>query len=293
MPLTSSIEIPPAQNADKTHTAGILQIAAGVILAFLLGTGSLISKVWSLIAKSSGNFALVLLLSGAAIGVIFLWRGIANLKMAGRFRKIALIMGSEKNIQLSDLEQKLGWEKKELVRILRRQIARGFWVNPYLDTKNGVFMLEYTPSSFTAGSGSSATAEIFKTANSMLHEMTATVTGISDPVLKEQAQQIIDIATQIYTLVNKSPEKIRQIRQFSNYYLPMTAGLLKNYQELQGEVIKSENIRQAMQKIADTMPTIENVCKKQLNDLYQDRALDISVEIEVLQNMTKEHDSCK
>ena len=291
MPLTSSIEKPSSSKAVKFSTVGVLQIVTGVILSALFGIAALVNKVWSVFAQSSGVLALVLFLIGTACGVFFLWKGIRNLKVNGRFRKISGLMGSNTNIKLSYLQQKLGWEPKELVKTLRWQIKNDFWTDAYLDTDNDVFMLGYTPSFIAANSGNSVVDEILAGANGFIHEMTTINLNISDPGLKAAVEKLVDIARQIYTFVKKSPEKARQIRQFSNYYLPLTVNLLKNYLELQSEAIKSESIQESIQKIADSMATIETVFKKQLDDLYKDKAMDITVEIEVLQNMTKEHDS--
>ena len=197
------------------------------------------------------------------------------------------------DIQLSALSKMLNWTPNKLVSTLRRQITRGFWTNAYLDTVNGVFMLGYTPLSFEADSGDKAVDEVFQKANATIHEMITLNLGVSDPALKATVERLIDIAGQIYAFVKKNPEKTRQIRQFSNYYLPNTVSLLKNYQELQGESIKSANIQESLQKVADSMTIIETAFKKQLDDLYQDKALDISVDIEVFQNMVKEQHSLK
>ena len=291
MPLTSAIEKTSSSKAGKTNTAGILQIVAGSVLFSLFGIVALVSKVWSVIVSTSGNLPTILFRIGVVLGVVFVWMGVVNLKIAGAFRKISRIMGTDTDIKLSVLGQQLGWKPDKLVKTLRKQITKGFWTDAYLDTDNGIFMLGYAPSMLKADSGNTVQEELFKSANGFMHELTTINLGISDPALKTQVAGLVDIAGQIYAFVKKSPDKARQIRQFSNYYLPMTVKLLKSYQELQAESIKSDNIQESVQKIADSMATIENVFKKQLNDLYQDKALDISVEIEVLQNMTKEHDS--
>ena len=300
MPLTSSIEKTSAPKAGKTNTTGILQIVAGSVIFFVSGIVALVSKIWSVVtslffasasvASTSGSLPVIFRI-GLVLGVVFVWLGVVNLRIAGAFRKISRIMGTDTDIKLSVLGQKLGWQPNKLVKTLRRQIAKGFWTDAYLDTDNGIFMLGYAPSMLKADSGDTVQEELFKSANGFMHELTTINLGISDQALKTQVTGLIDVAGQIYAFVKKSPEKARQIRQFSNYYLPMTVKLLKSYQELQAESIKSENIQESVQKIADSMTTIEDVFKKQLNDLYQDKALDISVEIEVLQNMTKEHDS--
>ena len=292
MPKTP-ITKPPATKADVAVTAGVIQIISGGLLFILFGIGALISKLWSLFVETSGTLSLALFLIGTVSSVFFLWKGIGNLRIAHRFQKISRIMGENTNIHLSALEKMLNWSRKDLVKTLRRQMARGFWTNAYLDTVNDVFILGYTASSFDADSGDKAVDEFFKKANDFIHQMVTMNLCVSDPVLKAKVEQLTDIAQQIFAFVKKNPEKTRQIRQFSNYYLPNTVSLLKNYQELQGETIKSENIRESLEKVAGSMTIIETAFKKQLDDLYEDKALDISVDIEVLQNMVSEQKSIK
>ena len=278
----------PNPKVENTVLAGILQIIGGSFIFILFGIGALVSKILSIFAGSSGMLPLVLFLISTAGCVLFLGKGIGNLSIANGFRKISNLMGKDTDIQLSVLEKKLGWDQARVLNTLRRQISRGFWKDAYIDTSNGIFMLGYSPNYLPANSGNREEDELFKTANGFIHEMTAISISISDPALKAKIEQLIDVARQIYAFVKKSPEKLRQIRQFSNYYLPMTVKLLRNYLELQSEAIKGENILEAMQKIKDSMTNIETTFRNQLNDLFEDKALDISVDIEVLQAMTNE-----
>jgi len=284
---------PLSTKADVTTIAGIVQTLGGGLLFTALGAGALVSKLFSLLAGSSGTFALILFLAGTAGGVLLSWRGIANIKIAYHFRKISRLMGKDSNIQLPVLQRKLGWQRDKLIKSLRRQIDRGFWEDAYIDTDSGNFMLNYAPQYFLADSGNKDVDELSKTANDFIHELTTARLSISDPDLKAKVEHLVEIAKQIFAFIKKNPEKIRQIRRFSNYYLPMTTSLLKDYLELQSEAVKGENIQESIQKIAGSMNTIETAFKNQLNDLYQDKALDISVGIEVLQNMTNENDVMK
>ena len=73
-----------------------------------------------------------------------------------------------------------------------------------------------------------------------------------------------------------------------NYYLPTTVKLLKDYNEFRRQEAKGANITSAMQKIEGVLDTIINAFKKLLDDLFMDKALDVSVDIEVLEKMIKE-----
>lgn len=278
---------------ERAVITGVLQALAGCLLFGLFGIGALLSKVWSIFAGSQGALSLILFLIGTAGGVILILKGTESFKLASGFRKISRIMGDDASIQLFVLEKRLGWNRNKLIKSLRRQIAGGFWRGAYLDVSNGVFILGYSPPGVFTNSGIQAVDELLTTANGFIHDMAAIRITIEDQALKTRIGHLIDAATQIYTFVKKEPGKIRQVRQFSNYYLPVTAGLLKNYQELAAEPIKGENILESMQKIAGAMATVETAFRSQLNDLYQDKNLDIAVDVEVLQNMINEQESNK
>ena len=109
--------------------------------------------------------------------------------------------------------------------------------------------------------------------------------SIDDPDLKASVDTLTDIAKQIYTYIGENPEKSSLVRQMSNYFLPTTVNLLADYSELQKQTVKSENMLTSMQKITEMMSRIEPAFRKQLDDLYSKKSMDVSVEIEVMQNM--------
>jgi len=251
----------------------------------LLGLAALMSRVWSLLMSSPGTLSLALLLIGVAGGAFFLWLGIRNFRVVSYFNKITGIMGESTHIKLSDLEQNLNRDREHITKYLRLQIARGLWKDAYLDTEGGAFILGYSPPNLLDDTGDQTVDELLRTVNVFLHEMKTISASTIDTDMKAQGEHLIDIAEKIYAYVKENPAKIRQVRQFSNYYLPTTAGLLKNYRELEALTVKGDNITESMQKITGIMANIEKTFEKQFDDLYYDKSLDIYVDIEVMQKM--------
>jgi uncharacterized membrane protein len=130
--------------------------------------------------------------------------------------------------------------------------------------------------------------EVLTTAMGYMQELTALDVSITNERIDGPIVELVHICKQIFDYIRKTPSKVRQTRQFMNYYLPTTIKLLKNYDELSREPMKGENIKTAMTKIEDTMQSILTAFQKELDSLYQDAALDISVDIEVMQNMMEE-----
>lgn len=111
---------------------------------------------------------------------------------------------------------------------------------------------------------------------------------IKNPGMIKQIAHLEQLSKEIFDFIQKNPQKLRQIRQFTNYYLPTTVKLLKNYEEFSKQDTKVHNIAQSMAKIEGMMNNIVKVFKGVLNDLFEDKAMDTSVDLEVLENMMKQ-----
>jgi len=266
---------------DRTVLAGFFQVLAGCVLFILMGAAGL----WSIFASSPGTLPLVLFLVGAAGCALFISLAVRNFITASRFSKIALAMGDRSYVKLSELESKLNINRKKLKNSLRLQMARGFWQDAYLDSAGGAFMLGYEASALPADSGDNAVEELVKTVNGLIHEMKTIGLSVEDTELKARVERMTEVTGKIYSHISDNPTKIGRIRQYSNYLLPATVGLLKNYQDLQNLAVKGENINESMEKIRGVMETIEDAFEKQFDDLFFDESLGIDVEVEVMQNL--------
>ncbi len=89
----------------------------------------------------------------------------------------------------------------------------------------------------------------------------------------------------MFEYVSKNPEKLPKIRRFMNYYLPTLEKLMNTYLELSAQKIKGENITKTLNGIEGILDTIKPAFERILNDLYEDRAIDISADITVLESM--------
>ena len=85
--------------------------------------------------------------------------------------------------------------------------------------------------------------------------------------------------------VAKSPDKLPQIRRFLNYYLPTTLKLLNAYDRMDATGVEGTNIDGTKGRIEDIMSTICTAFDRQLDALYGQEAMDISTDIDVLEQM--------
>lgn len=111
--------------------------------------------------------------------------------------------------------------------------------------------------------------------------------AIADVALSRQIDELKSLTEKIFESVRRSPEKIGQIRRFMNYYLPVTLKLLQQYSLLQHQSTGEGNAAEAMRKINEMMHTVVLAFRKQLDTLYQKDVMDITAEIQVLEQMMK------
>lgn len=106
-----------------------------------------------------------------------------------------------------------------------------------------------------------------------------------DPGLAAKLDEIRGLMNTMFEYVSKNPDKLPKIRRFMNYYLPTLEKLMNTYLELSAEKVKGENITKTLKGIEGILDTIKPAFERMLNDLYEDRAIDISADITVLESM--------
>ncbi len=111
--------------------------------------------------------------------------------------------------------------------------------------------------------------------------------AIPDETMSAQIDELESLSSKIFDSVQRSPEKLPQIRRFMNYYLPTTLKLLEQYSVLQHQASDSGNVSEAMGKIEDMMQTVVVAFRKQHDTLYQKDVMDITAEVQVLEQMMK------
>lgn len=108
---------------------------------------------------------------------------------------------------------------------------------------------------------------------------------IPDFKISAQLKQIEILTASIIDQVEKKEDKLKQVRQFMNYYLPTTIKLLEQYVQLQNVGLKGENITSGMQQIEDLLDKVIVAFQKQLDSLFERDVVDITADIQVMEQM--------
>lgn len=124
-----------------------------------------------------------------------------------------------------------------------------------------------------------------KEAQEYLQQIREADAAIEDEAVSEKIRKLEIRTQQIFQVVSKNPEKLPEIRKFMSYYLPTLLKLLRSYDHLEEQELEGENIRRSMQDIEHILDTVIVAFDKQLDNLFEAEALDISSDIQVLETM--------
>ncbi|MBQ6927968.1 MAG: 5-bromo-4-chloroindolyl phosphate hydrolysis family protein [Oscillospiraceae bacterium] len=126
---------------------------------------------------------------------------------------------------------------------------------------------------------------IIQEGNRALSEMGRLYMSIKDPVVRQKINELMRITDKITQDAIADPSDVPQIRKFMNYYLPTTIKLLNAYDRMSSQGIEGENLDKSMKNINEMLDAAIDAYKKRLDSLFEDQALDIETDIEVMNTM--------
>ena len=111
--------------------------------------------------------------------------------------------------------------------------------------------------------------------------------AIPDETLTAQMNTLSDKCQQIFRTVSAEPSKAPQVRKFMNYYLPTTLKVLANYRTMLERGVSYAEMGQARESAVRCMNMVLTACQKQIDALHKENMLDISTDIDVMEQMLK------
>ena len=129
--------------------------------------------------------------------------------------------------------------------------------------------------------------QVITTGQDMLETIKKENAAIPDQELTEQMNNLSVKCEQIFRTVSETPSKAPQVRKFMNYYLPTTLKMLANYRTMQQRGVSYGEMKEARETTVHGMNLILTACQKQIDNLHRDNMLDISTDIDVLEQMLK------
>lgn len=125
------------------------------------------------------------------------------------------------------------------------------------------------------------------TAKKQNEEISKLIPKVETEKTKQNLTEIHNTVNKIISTVEKKPKKINQLDNFFDYYLPVLIKIVKRYDEVENQSLKSEDgtsfIKKADKMISDT----NNAFQKILSSLYEKDIMDVGADIEVYNLMLK------
>jgi len=136
--------------------------------------------------------------------------------------------------------------------------------------------------------GDTQVDELLLRGQQLLYQIREENERLPDPVISAQIDEIESVSNQIFRIVIEQPEKADQIRRFMEYYLPTTLKMLSAYRRMDENNATGEQARKTQQRIRQSLDTVIAAFRKQLNQLFEEEAIDIATDIDVMETMLRQ-----
>ena len=287
-----------AQRQAKADSAGGkgLIIGGGIVSAiFALSTAAVSMEVlrdlfygyfWS--DDVIGLLACMMFLAG---GLGMLFSGIGMNRRSERYMNYLAYIGANREVPLAHMAATFGVSVGKLCKDLRRMLAKGILPTGYLDLAEGkLYLTEMgyrAPEPKREAPPQETAQQAAAREDNILREIRQVNDAIPDAVMSAKIDRIEEITGKILKYQKEHPNKEGQLRSFLNYYLPTTLKILRAYAQLDAQGIEGENISAAKKRIEDMMDQVVYGFERQLDKLFRDDAMDITSDVEVLENMLR------
>jgi hypothetical protein len=279
----------PAKNLAVALT--VLAVVLGIMGVIFLSSG--LSAI-AVAGMGAGNLGAAIFggfsLLGAVISAVM--RGI-TLRRVSRFSKYAAVIGSRDIVTVGEISRTVGEPSKKTRKALQAMIDSGYFgESAYIDSGlDSLVLSREAAEKARIKTETTGAPEGEKTENqgnqyvAIINELHMLCSQTSDPAICGKIERIEELTAKIFRIVEEKPEKLPQLRRFMNYYMPTTLKLLHSYQTLERQGINGENITSAKQDIERILDTLAVGYEQQLDDLFMSDKLDISAEVNVLENL--------
>lgn len=221
-------------------------------------------------------------------GLGCLWAGMRKRKQANRYRNYLAMIGHRQSMSISSLSSATGLSPARVREDLEDMLENGIFPTGYLDYGGDLLVLSGEGLKDTPPAPSKA-PQAPKGEESQEDAILSEIRAVNDAVANEKLSAQIDrigvITAKILEYQRSRPEKSPQLHSFLSYYLPTTLKILRAYGQLEAQEVSGENITSAMERIEGMMDKVVEGFEKQLDQLFQGDAMDITADVEVLERM--------
>lgn len=279
-------------SGKKAH-GGTGLIVFGAIVAAIFAISTLANGFDFLGSLLNGHFfsdellaaSLCALFTGGGLAMLF--TGIGKNRRRERVLNYLAYIGTNREVDLAQMAASFDVPVKKLCKDLRWMLSKGILPTGYLDLAAGRLFLTEAGYRAPEAEEEKTDEERREEEDAILREIRQVNDDIPDEVMSAKIDRIEEITGKILAYQKTHPDRSGQLRSFLNYYLPTTLKILRAYAQLDAQGIEGENISAAKARIEGMMDQVVAGFEKQLDKLFQDDAMDISSDVQVLENMLK------
>lgn len=223
-----------------------------------------------------------------AAGLAMLGVGLSRKKRAARYRRYLSLIGGRDNLAIDALAEAMPVSYKKACADLQEMIEAGYLpAAGRLDQKNRRLLLssvlEEAPVPPTGRAEPAVRTEDDEDA--VLREIKELNDRIDDEAMSRKIDRIGEITARILDYQRNNPDSAGELRSFLDYYLPTTLKLLRAYAQMEEQGVEGKNISEVKASVESTMDKVVDGFEKQLDKLFRADALDITSDIQVLEQM--------
>ena len=268
-----------------------------------------IIKISSEYASIGMDIAIWILAFFFILSICLSYKGASLRNRVKRFRKYARCLSGRNYCRIDELASSVAKSNKYVIKDLRKMTRLDMFREGHMDDDKTYFMLsnevyeEYLKSKEAYNMRKAEEKKKDKNDNDikdgnkseieliseMREKYISEIRYANDVIEEKEISMKLDrlekIVDEIFKQVEKNPEKLSEVRKFTNHYLPMTLKLVNSYKDLNNQAIEGDNIKKAKVEIEKSIDLINGAFANLLDDLFEDVVLDISSDISVLKTL--------
>lgn len=297
--------------------SGPAEIAVGAVGLGIFGVAGIGLGVTTFLGAMASNLAIAsatIFVPFTIISAILFGKGIFSSGRARRIKQYSQIWMGKQYVTIDDLESKVHWNRKKIMRDIHFLTKRDLIIGGQLDEGETCLLLtDESRSQYENAMDAKRLREEEEARKRELEEAMKSASFEQKEIYRikkegqEYLKQLADIkvkirssevvakiahmevlAARIFVCASEHPESISRTDKLFKYYFPSVMKLLNVYGDMEKQPIQGENIQKSRKEIEESLDTINQALEKLFDEMFQDVAMDISSDIQVLEVMLKQ-----
>ena len=269
--------------------SGPAEIAIGVAGLAGFGGAGIGLGVTTLVGAMATNLAIAsaaIFVPFAVISAVLFGKGIFSSSRARRVKQYSQIWMGKQYVMIDDIESKVRWNRKKIMKDIHYLTKKDLIIGAQLDEGETKRALEEAMEN--ASFEQKEIYRIKKEGQDYLKQLADIKAQIKSLDVTAKISHMEVLAARIFVCASEHPESISRTDKLFKYYFPSVMKLLNVYEDMEKQPIQGENIQKSKREIEESLDTINQALEKLFDEMFQNVAMDISSDIQVLEVMLKQ-----